>query len=465
MKLRRKCSISLLLFILTMPSLFAFTHQQLAMKVMLNNPSLSNSRKDIELAILDVKDAKATHQPTIEFQSTGTYMINPPIGKIVVNPEDYISGQSGTSGTLSSLSALGLDGPITVYKGMEDTYYNFAIQLTQPLYTWGKINTAVDLYNKVVTIKSIQNSSLYKKLESELEARESAIYYIKLMNQNLEEQILLANELIEIVEDAKENQLVLEQDVLEAKIQAKQIEIGKKKLQKEENTQLSKIAELINDNSINSKSIEYEVNEIEIINIMQTDLDTLIEKTTSINNDNIKILSILKEVDEDQTSIAKDSIYWKPDLALQIDASYSGYRLPLVETGYYTQDSAGLNITIALKSTIWDGGKKLNDIARKKINESKEDLDLIEAKNQIIQTLKDNLYTMELASSKIEYQELNSQIIESKINNLTKEYEEGYTDKTEVLKAKLELKSSELETLQQKAERATSYYTISYLLN
>jgi len=463
--MKNKKIIILLTLLIISESLFAITHEQLSEKLILNNPSLQNSKKDIELANLDLKDAKAAYQPQIEFLGTGTYMVNPPIGKIVVSPDDYVTGQTGTSGSMSSLSAIGLDGPITVYQGMEDTYYNFNIKITQPLYTWDKINTSVELYDKVVSIKSIKSNSLFKQLNSELETREAAIFYIKMMEKNLYEQKEISNELISYVEEAYNNELLVEQDLLEAQIKAKQIDIGIKKLEKEKMVQLSQIAKLTNSQNLTSADIEYRVNEKNIAKVLNMDKSQIIEKSTNPNSDNIKMLNLLTSIQNDQVKIAENSIYYKPDLALQIETGYSGYRLPLVEKGWYTSDQGSLNFTIAIKSTIWDGGKKLNDIDRKKIEEEKSEYDVIDAKNQIIQTINENLYTIQLTSANIEYELLNSEIIKSKIDSLEKEYEYGFGDKASILKEELNLKASEIEIYQQKLERAQAYYIIMYLMS
>ena len=462
MNIKKISKISLLLFITTITPLFALTHQELANKVYINNPSLINSKKDVDLAKLDLKDAKANYQPTVDFLTTATYMVNPPLGKIVVNPEDYITGETGTSGTLANL---GLDGPITVYKGMEDTLYNFDIKITQPLYTWNKINTSVSLYDKVVSIKDIQAKTLFKKLSSELEAREAAVYYLIQMKNNLAEQKEIADELISIVNDAYENEILVEQDLLEAQIKAKKIDVGLQQIDKEEKTQLSQIIKLTNDRSIEIEDIEYQFDEKKIDNFLTQDDKVLLDRATSLSNDNIQILSILDDVKQDELSIAKNSIYYKPDFALQVEASYSGSRVPLIEKGYYTQDQSGLNFTLAIKTNLWDGGKKINDIARKKINEEEAQYNIDDAKNQIIQTFNENLYTMKLATSNIEYEELNSKIINSKINNLQQEFEQGYGDKASILQEQLEKKASELEILKQKTQRVQSYFTIMYLLN
>ncbi|MGD1822525.1 MAG: TolC family protein [Pleomorphochaeta sp.] len=465
MKIKKICYISLLMMGLSIGNLFAITHDELAYKMMTNNPSLQNSKKDIELAALDLKDAKAAYYPQIDFLSTATYMANPYIDKIVIYTEDYIDGQTGTSGTLSSLSSLGLDGPITVYDGMENTYYDFGITITQPIYTWGKINTSVDLYNKVIDIKTIKSNSLYKQLLCELETREAAIYYLKQMKANLLEQAEIANELINMVNDAYDNHMVIEQDVLEAKIQAKQIDIGLKEIEKEENTQLSQITKLTNIKNITSDDIEYVVNEDIINSLLLKPKESLIAQSLNSKRDTIQMLTLLNSVQEDQVKIAKESIYYKPDLALQISTNYSGYRFPFVETGYYTSDEAYANFTIAITTTLWDGGKKLNDIARKTINEEKSLEDLTNARNEITQKLSENLYNIELTTSKIEYEELNSQIIQSKIINLNQEYEQGFGDKASILKEELKLKASEIEIYKELIERAQSYYTIMYLIS
>lgn len=464
MKIIKKLLITLFILIMSINNLFALTHEQLTYKLLLNNAILQNSKKDIKLASLDVKDAKAAYQPKVEFLTTSTFMVNPPIGKIVVTPEDYLDGQTGTSGTLSPLSSLGLDGPITVYQGMEDTYYNFDIKITQPLYTWGKINTSVKIYNKIVEIKKIKSNSLSKQLSSELEAREAAIYYLKQMNTNLKEQKEISNELINIVREAYYNNLVVEQDLLEAQIKAKQIDIGIKEIEKEESIQLSQIIKLTNDNNISVEEIEYIFDESKVNSILSNTKKQLIDKSVSLNSDNIKMLNILDEVNKDQIEIAKNSIYYKPDLALQIDTSYSGYRLPLIEKGYYTKDQSSLNISIAIKTTLWDGGKKLNDVIRKNLNEEKSKNEIIIAKNEIAQKVSENLYNLQLATSNIEYQELKAQIIQNNLENLQKEYNQGLIDKTPILKKQLEKKACQINIYKEQINRAQSYFTILYLI-
>jgi len=150
---------------------------------------------------------------------------------------------------------------------------------------------------------------------------------------------------------------------------------------------------------------------------------------------------------------------------LQLEASYSGPRFPLIERGYYTQNQAGINVTLAIKSTIWDGGIKLNNIKREKLHSENINQDIIISKNQISQMIMENLSIIEYSNQKIEYQEQNSKIIENKINNLNFEINQGYGNKTDILYKEIEKLNSNFQIINQKLERCISYFTILYLIN
>lgn len=465
----KKYLLKLLLLILllsTIPTnIYSYTHDDLSEMILLNNPKLINLRKDIEIAKLDIKDAKAHFQPTIDLTISGTYMINPPVGKIVVYPEDYISGESGTSGNLTPLSAIGLDGPLTVYQGMENTQYNFGLRLRQPLYTWGKISTAVDIYDKAYTLKILQSNTTYKQLINELEAREATLFYLSQIKAVLKEQKEYTTELLNIINEAFLNELILELEVFEAEIQAQEIDLTINKIEKEIELQLSNIQQLCNNPTISINDINYQFDETQITNLLKTEIDTIIEKATSNNNETIQTLTILENIKEDELKLSKKDIYWKPDLALQIDASYSGPRFPLIETGYYTQNDAGLNVTVAITSTIWDGGIKLNDIKRKELNNSIAQIDIVDSKTTIRQTIIESYEHLILSNKTIEYLTLKNEVLNKKLNKQQIEYEEGYLNKEDIIKTQLEKLTNEIEIMNEKLLQITHYFTIFYLVN
>ncbi len=66
--------------------------------------------------------------------------------------------------------------------------------------------------------------------------------------------------------------------------------------------------------------------------------------------------------------VAKGNLYGKPDFALQISLGYSGPRLPFIETDWYGQDDYTFNVSIGMKSTLFDGKKAITE-AKKALSE------------------------------------------------------------------------------------------------
>lgn len=452
----KKILVILLNFTLVLSSLFAYSDSELQSMMTNNNTTLNKAREDAKLAHLDYLDAKAGFQPTVDLLVTGTYMVEPPIGKITIDTDDLASQITGISG-------LG-GGPYTLYKGMDNTLFDVGLKITQPIFTWGKLSKAVSIYDKVELVRNLQVTSLHKQLVNELKGREVAIYYLSEMKKNLEEQKNFVTRLVEISEEAKDQGILLDSDVLDAKVKAQQVDMGIKQIEKELNSQLVEIWNLTGNESISVNDIEYVPDEEEVKTFMERNWDELLAKALSPMRDSINMLSVLEKVSSEAKEVSENSIYWKPDMAIQLDLGYSGSYLPIVSQDYYRQDKGRLNITLALKGTVWDGGKKLNDISRKTIKEESSTLDTLDAKKKISKTLNDNLLTINYELSKIEYEELSAEVAQLKVDKAQKELEQGYGDEKDVLLAKIDKYGSLLNSLEEKVKMYSSYYTVKYLI-
>lgn len=78
MKIGMKRTISLILISLAFPLFGAIP----------GNLELTVLEEEINQAILDVRDAKASRWPTIELEINGSWMENPPIGPITVSSDE-----------------------------------------------------------------------------------------------------------------------------------------------------------------------------------------------------------------------------------------------------------------------------------------------------------------------------------------------------------------------------------------
>lgn len=422
-----------------------------------NNAQLAKARQTYIQSLLDVKNAKANYQPTIELLLTSTYMPNPPIGKTTISV-DELSSQLGVV-----IPGAAAGEYVTLYDGMKNIYYNAGLSITQPLFTWGKIPNAVKLYTQVAEIRALAIEDTYNQLTAQLKARVSALKYMDDILVLLDQTKDTADELVQVSQDAYDNGMILKQDVSKAKISAMEIDVTRQEIMKEYRTNLQELRTLTGNEDLNAEDIDYSVNEDEIQAIVAIDHDELYAMATRASSEPLTMLRKQTQALQLKKKIAQDSLYWKPDLALQVSLSYGGSAFPLVETNWYRADDYGLYMTLAVKSTVWDGGKKLNDVsyAQSEILGSIADYDA--AVDQLQSVAEENIAAAELAQAKIEYLELKLEESQDRLELLERQFAVGYISKTDVLSQQIEVYTNQMNLIKEKISLAQAAYTLAYV--
>ena len=422
-----------------------------------NNAQLVKARQTYIQSLLDVKNAKANYQPTIELLLTSTYMPNPPIGKTTISV-DELSSQLGVV-----IPGAAAGEYVTLYDGMKNIYYNAGLSITQPLFTWGKIPNAVKLYTQVAQIRALAIEDTYNQLTAQLKARVSALKYMDDILVLLDQTKDTADELVQVSQDAYDNGMILKQDVSKAKISAMEIDVTRQEIMKEYRTNLQELRTLTGNEDLNAEDIDYSVNEDEIQAIVAIDHDELYAMATRASSEPLTMLRKQTQALQLKKKIAQDSLYWKPDLALQVSLSYGGSAFPLVETNWYRADDYGLYLTLAVKSTVWDGGKKLNDVsyAQSEILGSIADYDA--AVDQLQSVAEENIAAAELAQAKIEYLELKLEESQDRLELLERQFAVGYISKTDVLSQQIEVYTNQMNLIKEKISLAQAAYTLAYV--
>ena len=426
----------------------------------LNNPDLQKLQQEYERSLLDVKDAKAGLGPTVDLQLAGTYMLNPPVDAIYLNVDDLLNSINWPSGMTPSSSGQ----YIKVYDGMENTMYTFQLSITQPVFTWGKLENAVRLYKQVSEIKQTQYLSKKQTLEAEIETRLIGLFYLKEILGILNEEKEYAQRLVETSENAEKSGILLHQDVVEARIQAKELEIAEQDVTEQIKNQLLELEQISGITGLTIENINYSIDDAEIEKIMALNRDEVEKQALSGNQLSIKMLTQLQEVNKIAEQIAKGYVNWKPDLALQASASYGGSRFPFVETNWRRKNDYSVNVSLGIKTTVWDGGKKLHDVSRK-ISESKTaEINKSDAYSTIKQTLSKQWNTVDVCTMKIEYQELKLEAADSKIKQKETIFQSGYGSETDVLNAKIDRCNQLIEKERQSLTRSIACLTIKALV-
>ncbi len=439
----------------------AYTLDTLLSVTRQNHPELLKLQEEYRRSLLDVKDAWWSLGPTVDLQASGTYMVNPPLGAMYVNSDDIIDAIQW-----DGLKPRNSAQRIKIYDGMENTLYNLQLDVTQPIFTWGKITNAIKLYNQVSQIKLNQITQQQDQLETELKTRLLSLYYMNRILSILDEEETYSNRMVEVSENAEKSGMVIHQDVVDAKIQAKELEIAKQDLIENIKDQLLELERITGIMEIKFEEIDYSfvpALEEEFNTLLTSDSDELENQILSGNQTSMKMLTQLEEVSRTAEKISRGYENWKPDFALQMSGGYSGSRFPLLEPNWRRKDDYSINISIGLKTTIWDGGKKIRDISRKMSEVETASINKNDARSTISKTFNSEWNAAQACTMKIEYQDLKIESAEAKIDQKQLMYESGYGSESDVLSVKIERCNAQIEKEKQTLARARACLTIEYL--
>ena len=436
-----------------------YTKEELISELKNKNNELQILNQEYQQSLIDIKNAKAGLGPTVDMTVSGTYFLNPPIDSIVLNVDDILNSINWPDGMNVNSNGQYL----TLFDGMENTFYSFQLEVTQPIYTWGKIKTAIKLYEKISEVKLLQINSKEKQLKAELDTRLVSLIYLSKIKSLLQTQDEYATRLVKFSEDAQRNGILLQQYVLEAKISAQQINIAQQEVEEQFYNVLLGVQKLTDNQNLTLENIDFTPDENKFYEFANQNRNELLEKATSKTQETFLILSNLEQISKYTTDIAQASVYWKPDFALKMSLGYGGSRFPFIETDWFRQDDYTTNFTVALKTTVWDGGKKLNEIKKSQSKEITATINYEDALISIKQKLQEQFNVIDLALSKIEYQKLKLETLDSKIKQQEQLFNSGYGSEKDLLQAKIDRTTAQIELEQNKLSLAGAYYTAKFI--
>lgn len=438
-------------------SLWAYTYSDLNAMILGNNLNLLKAKEDVQTALLDYNDAKWGYSPTIDLTVTGSYLFNPI--EAVTLQKDQLMEFLGIGNIGSGLG----DDYLTLYKGQENMMYQFQLQITQPVVTWGKITNAVNLYRSIYNARTLQMVQMSEQNSTELQSRMAALVYLNQIRNLLVEETALADRLVNLSQQAQVNGILLELDVKDAMVQASQLDVTLAQLDNQIDEQLRSVAKMCGLESLTMDQIELQPDEKKYLSVLNTDLERWEYRATDQSRTTFQLLAKLEEIASIANKIAGVSVNWKPDLALVATLGYSGSRFPLIETDWYRQDSANSTLTLALKANVWDGGKAVRNVSRTESQKASAALDTSLGKDEILEQLRSNYHNIELAKIKITYYDDKVEACMEKVKRQNELLDAGAASETDLLKAEMELRAVKIERIQELIGLSASYYVVSYL--
>ena len=449
----------------SMPTPYSFTDLVAAMD--LNNVELNKAREAVIQAQLDTKDAKAGYQPTVDLTLAGSYMANPLIKEISLAQGEFGSIPVTNPATVQVVQVPLPNTDIKVFDGMPTFGYSFQLDLQQPIFTWGKISNSVKIFSAVEAVRQLQLTSLKKQKTASLKAQITALSLLSQMEALLSQQQQYAQELVTLTVAAQNQGVALEQAVLEAQTQEALIPLSLQQIRHNTSVILQDLRELTGLPQLDGSQILHIPQTQGFYETFQelSQQDSALLEAAALNpaQESLAILEKLYQAAEYGRKVASGSIYGKPDIALQVSFGVNGNMEKLFKGESDLKQDLVANITLGIKTTVWDGGKKLNQLKRSTSQLKDAELDLEQSRSAIKLELSRQINAMTMATLKIQYQELKIQTAQSQLDQKLQLLESGYGSQREVLQTRIEKITEEVKLLEEKINLATAACTVELM--
>ena len=426
--------------------------QELFESALENNLELRTLEVEDRQADSDLKAAKAARLPSVDFETNLSWMSKPVIEAVKLRTGELGSYELPTGSVLLPAEDM------VIFEGTENTHYEFKLILDQPVFTWGKIRNSIDLYSEAVEISGLKMESRNKEVKSSIYIYFYALNYILRIETALEEQLENIERMIVIAEQAFDNGFLLYTELLEVRIQKKQLEIAAAELAEQKAQALLKLAQLSGFSALETENLNFDrLREIEDVSIREREF--YLRQALS-NSPELSMLSHLKKINGLKIKIDRGASEFKPDIGLHLELGYSGPRFPLIEKDWYGQDNLNLTATMAFRSTVYDGGKPGIQLQRDQQELEKTLYQLEQAVETLDNLIGETVLKLELNRHNIEYFQL---LQENDIQQLEMKqtlFEAGSGSETDVLEQKINLTLHIIDEYRESIEFFRNYYTV-----
>lgn len=439
------------------------TYEELRAGMSSSSTDIMQAVEDYKSASADLREAKSNLHPQITYTLAGSYVYNHQVMDLdMTDIKKEISGmnmeiynQTIPLAPLASQINDNISYPIDI----SDPYLNASVSLIQPIYTWGKLTSSIDMYEEIEAARALQIGDTEARLDATLKAYLSSLYYLRQVSERLEGMKEDTNQLVQLAKDSSEAGLILSQDAAQSRVSARQIDMTLTQVRTQMDTILSQIEVMTGYGNLTADMIDYTPDEDGMRALAQADRTMLEAMATSAGQNSMQMLTHMINATQAAKKAADRSMYVVPDIALSVSANYTA---PLTSS-FIDNSSWSVTVAVALQGTIWDGGKNMSARDKAESAASSAEISRKEAVNTIKTTLAQNFAAMDLALAQIDYQSANIEMLDSQLELEKTRYEYGAASRQDVLEKQLECAQAEIERLNAFITLAGSAYTVEYL--
>ena len=398
------------------------TYDDLRSSMSANNTALLSAGEEYTSALIDVEDAKSNYHPQVGYTVAGSYVLNHQtmdldLGGIKewANEQEPIVVETPIPNysvpfPMSKITDT-LPDSYNMVVDVSDPYLSASISLVQPIYTWGKVTSNVKMNEEIAQARALQIGDTQAQLDAQLKALLASLYYLEDFDGILQEMKSDADELVDIARSGSEAGVTLSQDVAQAQVGAKQLELAIVQVRTQVDTLVSQLETLTGIRGLTPEMIDYVPDEDFYDRIANADRRILELQATGNGQATMQMLDHMVSATQYAQKAADRSMYVVPDIALSVSADYSA---PMTRD-FVEQSAWGVTVAVALQGTIWDGGQRLNDRDRAESATRSAQIARQQAVDTIRTTLAQNFASIDLALAQIDYQDADIAMLEDQL--------------------------------------------------
>jgi len=365
-----------------------YSLNELLAMVAAGNPGLKAKTEAEAAAMADYTGARARRLPTLKAETSGSFIGNP-LGAITL-----------TAGQLGELNGVAIPPEDTIiYKGMENTSYDFKLVGDLPLFTWGKIEQGIDLARTGLGAAALQRSKAEHELAIKVRGSWDALAYLGQAAAVVELQAKIGARLVEISEKSAAAGFLTKADLASARIKLKEIDMAAARLDEQRDRLLSELASMAGLKNLSLDELRLSVQPAGAPRWTQEEAFTL----ASEGSYDLALLEVLLESKRGLKALAETEARGLPDIGLHVELSYGGARFPFIETDWFGQDDWQLSISLGTTGNIFGNPVKAGEAAKARAQLAESEAQKADAERSLRAFVRETYLGIELGKAQLEY--------------------------------------------------------------
>jgi outer membrane protein TolC len=343
--------------------------------------------------------------------------------------------------------------------------YQFNLTVTQPVFTWGKINNSIELNRELERSALIEKQMILDELRTSFEIILDNLWYLRQMQEIMVLQHNVVERLYGLAEQNYRFGTVLEEELLGAQMRLRRVQLGADQLDVQYDQLELRLQQMTGDYRVSAEDVEHEP---DTQGMLESDISAYREAEREIISSDQHAIALQEHgaaARELAADIASGSLYWKPDIALRLDLGYSGPRFPFVEIDWFGQNDYSLNATIAVTTTLWDGGKALIDKASAVFESSQSADERREVEQELLFSYRNLVLELGSAVNAASYYRDKISSDEKLLENRRQQHESGSGTEADLLAAESQLYDDRLSYYQELSSLSRAYHSLQALID